>query len=400
MNAEGSTHTEQEPPNPTPPPPAPDWKAGFDRLGNLRRSTTDRKIAGVCGGIAEHFNIDATLVRVLFVLFVFFGGGGLLAYLVIWLVTPSADNQTDPWGNTVRAGAVLVVLLLAVLSLISGDVWGENFIWMLFPLGFLTLIGLGIYALWPKSGARAPMAPGVQQYDTPSSYATHTSYAAPAATTAAMTPPLTPTPKPTGTVLFWPSMALIAIAWGILGIYDHTHSVSPVNYVILPLAIIGVMTMVGAFVGRPGGLVPVGILTVLALAAVSMVYSAFGAVIPKVTDTTINPTQVSQVKGVYENQTGSFVLDLNQVKDPEALIGKSIVVDTRAGSVLVDVPPQVPIRFVASIKGFGNINAYGSWADSRAGFQPRLTYQTPEKDQTEVLTILITTKFGVIDVQH
>jgi phage shock protein C len=52
------------------------------------RSRTDRKIAGVCGGIAEYFNIDATLIRVLFAVAVIAGGGGILIYLITWILTP------------------------------------------------------------------------------------------------------------------------------------------------------------------------------------------------------------------------------------------------------------------------------------------------------------------------
>lgn len=52
------------------------------------RSKTDRKIAGVCGGIAEYFNIDSTLIRVLFAIAVVIGGGGVLIYLITWLLTP------------------------------------------------------------------------------------------------------------------------------------------------------------------------------------------------------------------------------------------------------------------------------------------------------------------------
>ncbi len=54
----------------------------------LYRSRTDRKIGGVCGGLAQYFNIDPTLVRLLFVLGVIFVGGGLLAYLIMLIVVP------------------------------------------------------------------------------------------------------------------------------------------------------------------------------------------------------------------------------------------------------------------------------------------------------------------------
>jgi phage shock protein C len=49
----------------------------------LFRSRTNRKIAGVCGGLGDYFNIDPTLVRILFL--IFFGGGGLLLYIFVGL---------------------------------------------------------------------------------------------------------------------------------------------------------------------------------------------------------------------------------------------------------------------------------------------------------------------------
>ena len=54
----------------------------------LYKSATDKKIAGVCGGIAEYFNIDSTLVRLGWVLFSLLGGSGLLAYIIAALVIP------------------------------------------------------------------------------------------------------------------------------------------------------------------------------------------------------------------------------------------------------------------------------------------------------------------------
>lgn len=54
----------------------------------FQRSLTDRKIAGVCGGLAEYFNIDPVLVRILFLALLLFAGGGGLLYLIIWLVAP------------------------------------------------------------------------------------------------------------------------------------------------------------------------------------------------------------------------------------------------------------------------------------------------------------------------
>ncbi|CCY08815.1 MULTISPECIES: PspC domain-containing protein [Porphyromonas] len=55
----------------------------------LYRSSNDRMVGGVCGGIAEYFNIDSSLVRLLWVLFSLMGGSGLLAYIICLIVIPS-----------------------------------------------------------------------------------------------------------------------------------------------------------------------------------------------------------------------------------------------------------------------------------------------------------------------
>lgn len=58
-------------------------------MKKLYRSTSDKKIAGVCGGLAEYFNIDATIVRVTFVILLLPGGfPGLIPYVILWLVAP------------------------------------------------------------------------------------------------------------------------------------------------------------------------------------------------------------------------------------------------------------------------------------------------------------------------
>ena len=57
-------------------------------MKKLYRSSTDKKIAGVCGGIAEYMNVDSTIVRLVAVLLVFGCGSGLLAYIVAALIMP------------------------------------------------------------------------------------------------------------------------------------------------------------------------------------------------------------------------------------------------------------------------------------------------------------------------
>ena len=54
----------------------------------LRRSRTDKMVAGVCGGLGKYFGLDSTILRLVFVLLLIFAGTGLLAYLIMWLVIP------------------------------------------------------------------------------------------------------------------------------------------------------------------------------------------------------------------------------------------------------------------------------------------------------------------------
>ena len=59
----------------------------------LYRSRTDKKICGVCSGLAKYFNIDPTLVRLALVLCVLFAGFGILAYIIAALVIPEEPEN-------------------------------------------------------------------------------------------------------------------------------------------------------------------------------------------------------------------------------------------------------------------------------------------------------------------
>lgn len=54
----------------------------------LYRSVQNRKIAGVCAGLADYFDIDPTIVRLLLVVFFLMGGAGVIAYIIAWIVVP------------------------------------------------------------------------------------------------------------------------------------------------------------------------------------------------------------------------------------------------------------------------------------------------------------------------
>jgi len=61
-------------------------------MKKLYRSENDRKIAGICAGIGEYFDIDPVLIRLIWVVFAFAAGGGIIAYLIAWMIIPEGSN--------------------------------------------------------------------------------------------------------------------------------------------------------------------------------------------------------------------------------------------------------------------------------------------------------------------
>ena len=64
-------------------------------MKKLCKSNTNKKICGVCGGIAEYLNADPTLIRLAFVIVAMAAGSGILAYLLAALIMPEAQEAAD-----------------------------------------------------------------------------------------------------------------------------------------------------------------------------------------------------------------------------------------------------------------------------------------------------------------
>ena len=54
----------------------------------LYKSSTDKKVSGVCGGIANYFDVDPTVIRLIWVIFTLAGGSGLIAYIIAAIIMP------------------------------------------------------------------------------------------------------------------------------------------------------------------------------------------------------------------------------------------------------------------------------------------------------------------------
>src|SRR4051812_48506185 len=137
--------TDQTPPTTPVPPAAP---------RQLKRSSTDRVLGGVCGGLGAYLGVDPIIVRVVAVVLAFFGGAGILFYLAAWLLVPSDDPAagSHPGRAATIAGVVVLVIGLATLLPFRGHGgWG-------FGGGLLWLVAIGVIGLvvWRlASGERA-----------------------------------------------------------------------------------------------------------------------------------------------------------------------------------------------------------------------------------------------------
>jgi phage shock protein C len=65
-----------------------------ENVKRLYRSRDDRWLAGICGGLGSYFGLDPTLIRALFVLFGLVVGGGLLLYIILWIIIPLEPDPT------------------------------------------------------------------------------------------------------------------------------------------------------------------------------------------------------------------------------------------------------------------------------------------------------------------
>lgn len=389
--------TDEQPSTPTEGPPPADDRVHFHSLEHLRRSTSDRKIAGVAGGLGRHLNVDPTLVRVLLVVLCFFGGSGFLLYGAAWALVPE-DGQRD--GNiAVRPStrnALLIIAGVIATLLLLGDSWGGiGFPWPLFVVG----VGALIYLAVRDRGQATPRAPGQypgqyagqpvgQPLDGSAGQSWPPAYDAagrsPGTTYGQTAPPpwLPGTPAPVapaypprrpkhGPRLFAPTLALITVALGSLALYDVTGgSVVDSAYPALALAVVGLMLVLGAFVGRAGGLVFLGIVAAMALAVTSLVGALGGIGDGDGDRLNATPTTAATVVDRYYVPNGRVVLDLSDVRDPAELAGRSIEVGAQAGELVVIIPDGVVTRLDAEVSGPGQIDLPGHLS---GGFDSHVT---------------------------
>jgi phage shock protein PspC (stress-responsive transcriptional regulator) len=129
---------------PTPPKKTPKAKAQPSAPPRLLRSTRERMLTGVAGGLSERLGVDPTYVRLGFVAAALFGGFGVLAYLILAVVVPEDDGTGQPVTGRRPPTWAIAGLAIALLLAIPGGLWGGHGWWWGWAGPFwLTLLAIG-----------------------------------------------------------------------------------------------------------------------------------------------------------------------------------------------------------------------------------------------------------------
>lgn len=311
---------------------------------HLRRSTTDRKLAGVCAGLGRQMGIDPTILRVAMVALAL-SGLGIALYFILWIVMP---EEGDPRPDTavtralpeqLRSGTGLAVAigggtvgLGIALAAVFGDVLPFNF-----PLPFpLILVAAVVLFFWYRSRESSqkvvtefraqhptgpqldvsrdpadPGAPGPQFWARPDPLGlyTDTTAAVPAPTEASSPVPAARTRRAPA-LLRGGTFLATAASVGVLGIVAGAGvAIAPLLWIGVPLVVLGSGLLVTSRYGSAGGLATLGV-------AGAVAASGLAAVGPlDLADHTWRPTTIAQAQALTLHP-GRNVVDLSNLTVP------------------------------------------------------------------------------------
>jgi phage shock protein PspC (stress-responsive transcriptional regulator) len=413
-----------------------------------RRSRSDRVLAGVCGGIGRSLNIDPVLVRVMMAVLVFVGGVGIPLYAAGWLLMPEEGAQTSPaqslFGNRARPDhpwlwpIVVGVAIFCAIGLASS----VNMSPFSFPGPLIGLFLLWFFVFRKKNGDRRPTDHpqwhGHWQPPTPpttpasgpasSAYpASSTSSATPAAapgtapvdqTTGAATPgagtvqPVWTEDDPLGLYVDEPPAStlttqperhparrgvkpVVLLVTAVAMLIAWAAGSTPPAIAAIGLSVLGAGMLIGGFLGRTRGLVPVGILLAVALAATSVFDT-----VPKVSDAsyTVRETdpKISATNATYRMDAGSMQIDLSRAHfGPDAVVSAH----GRFGEIKLVLPPNVDITGTAA-SDFGEVRTPGQKRGGHDVVLPLDDLGADRKAGPESVKLDLQLEFGSIVVER
>ncbi len=343
----------------------------------LERPIDGRVMAGVAAGIARRLEVGTGWIRVGFVVLSFFGGLGILLYIVGWLAirgegeqSPIAERwvgsleDTTGWiglGLMVAAGMIILAatdIVRAELVLAAG----------LFLAGVLLYRGrLGPADTEGRGATRPPAEPGEAPNVAPAATTAETPAPAAAAHPPAPGIPVSPPPPPTFVPppppplrprsylgRFVVAAGLIVI--GALALFDNLDILDPDfrHYVAAGMFVIGAGLLVGAFFGRARGLIALGLIAtplLLVSAAIKVPLSGeYG-------EQTFRPLTAAEVQPEYELSGGALLVDLRDLDDVSTIPGP-VKVSLGIGELTVWLPPGIDVEIMGDV-GIGALNLLG-----------------------------------------
>lgn len=392
---------------------------GYPPLSDLRRSRSDRKVAGVAGGLGRYAGVDPLVFRILFVVLAIFGGSGILLYGLGWLLVPE-DGETESEGRRLvngrstssAASALALVVVLAVGVVATGATIGSGP--GLGGVGVLVVVAV-LAVLLLRDGRRTPAgrpsptgaAPAMAPPSEPGAYGqtTGTAYSASAAPAPAFpappgtpghpayspVPPPPPPPVPRErSVLGRATLSVALIVVGVLvGWNLATDSdLRPAVVISAALAVVAGGLVVGAFAGRARGLVVWAGLLALLAAGASVSHAPLRA---GVGDRTWAPRTVEQLRPAYRLGVGDGELDLSRI-DFAAAGRQRVQVRQGIGDLLVVVPAGVVVRIDADVDA-GEIRLPGRAPSDGTGLRERMV--VPEGSSPSAAALVVDARLGL-----
>ena len=176
-------------------------------------------------------------------------------------------------------------------------------------------------------------------------------------------------------LLFGLTLALGALALGALGLVEASGvDVVDGAYPALALTVVGLMLVVGSVYGRPGGLILLGVVASVVLAAVSVAQPRFDGD----RNVEVAPTSAEDLESSYDVPAGRIAVDLTDVEDVDALDGRTLDLSANAGELLVIVPDGVTVDLDATV-GYGGAIDWPGEHPRRVGLRAGPTHRRPRR---------------------
>lgn len=429
-------HGPAPPPPPRPPRPGPLLPP---RNRRLDRRSENRVLAGVAGGLGDYFGVDPAIFRLAFVALAIFGGSGFILYALGWIFLPVRGTTGSLGDDLVRrvgggrsAGGLVLIVIAALVIIANTRILQGGLVWA------AILIGIGVLLFRSGSdddgsdggpdGPDPGSAPGRwsetadphEQTDTavgsgvgaeppPASQWTSPG----SATTTAPVQPRAYTPPPRADDGWRPTpqvappesprppsvlgRATVAATLVLIGFVALLENLTPVDlgaahYLALSLTVVGGGLIVGAWFGRARGLIALGILGVLGLAAVT----ATPTLPPGgVGDRVFRPQTVADLRQPYGLGVGEMTIDLTEL---DVTPGQDVAVaaDMGIGSLQVEVPDDVGVIVDAETQ-LGDIDVFDQ---PTAGDDQSVTIEVPGEEGSATFALDLSVSVGEIVVDR